>query len=1279
MISNKFSYILIFLISVMFLASMNINAKGDKKNKKGLAKTAAQVANTYIDINNISTLVSNIGFGDYNTNSNLEGTVYPKGSGKTCIFETGFVWGAIPRGETDPRVGGSTYSTGLQPGPIMADGQAAPDPGSDNYRIFRVRSDVYPGGPALDLAADAANEGVTEDALRAQYELDWTQWPAAGTANDLGAPFKDVNGDGKYDPNVDIPGVPGADQTAYWVANDQNKDQMNSLYGADPMGIEVRGTYWAYAQTGALGNMYFKKYTIINKGFQKYTLDSMFVSWWADVDNGNAGDDFVGNDTTLSLTYCYNADAIDNVYAPLPPPVVGADFFQGPVTPGAATDSAIFNGRVVYGKRNLPMTAAYYFINSDPILTDPALGGDPEGSKQFYRLMNGQLPLSGVPFINNSTGETTPFVLTGDPITRTGWIDGQLFPKGDRRQGMASGPFTMAPGDTQEVVVAQIIAGAIPGVDRLSAIGLLKFYDETAQAVYDNFFDIPTPPKSPQVQATTLDHEIILNWGTDSSNVAATEQVVSKGYKFQGYNVYQLPNRSASLSEAARIATFDVIDGILKINDDYFDANSGVVANHVVQFGTDHGVQRYISIKTDAFSSSTPLVNGIKYYFAVTAYSYNPDGVPSALENPIAIIGGANGLTPQSPDPGVQYHAESGAEEDVTHQGTADATVDVTVVDPTKLNGHDYKLFLKPYYYYLAADGKWKRTNYPDSVGKKLNKVGDVSPSTMSGTGLYASKPGTVDLIMSIDLQSPDGDYIDGAKVTFPQGVIINSAEPVADCANGNTETPVIDGQSITWGNNDSTTFGCFDGSQLLKVNISAFTPPLSIDYVLYDDGYGDLYAGDSLGIINATGTFQVTAIGNKFVTQNTWNVMDVTTGQLVVQNQTVYGGVDIYANTEGPGGSTGILQNTNPTDNTANPIFDGLQVAIDGSYEAPINWNTATLDTAPGSKTTFSATSTAGLSDGIDITNYTVFGGTVTSTAYDNFSGVGTQDIDQLQQDYELRFTGVEDTSVINGQTVITVASGGSMATVFRSNSPFEDRPDNTTGSTGPYLIRIPFEVWNVSDPANPRQVNLTFRDRIQTATDDPFYSWNDENREYAIIVNSDYDPNQVITIDDGPTPLNELATWVVVFWSTHWNVGDVVNLKYANPLQPGKDTWTFSAPSAPTMSADAAKEDVQRINVFPNPYYGVNTQEINKYARFVTFNHLPEAAKIRIFNLAGILVRTIDHAGTQFERWDLTNQDGYPVGSGLYIAYIDMPNLGTTKILKLAIIQEQQVLDRF
>lgn len=135
-----------------------------------------------------------------------------------------------------------------------------------------------------------------------------------------------------------------------------------------------------------------------------------------------------------------------------------------------------------------------------------------------------------------------------------------------------------------------------------------------------------------------------------------------------------------------------------------------------------------------------------------------------------------------------------------------------------------------------------------------------------------------------------------------------------------------------------------------------------------------------------------------------------------------------------------------------------------------------------------------------------------------------------------------------------------------------------------------------------------------------------------------------------------------------------------YPNHVFGATDQFAFTTPSV-GYDLNKAKDDVELINVFPNPYYGVNPQELTKYNRWVTFSHLPAKATIRIFNLAGQLVRTItkDDASAQFQRWDLQNENNLPVGSGLYIVHIDMPDLGKTKILKVAIIQEKQILDIF
>lgn len=78
------------------------------------------------------------------------------------------------------------------------------------------------------------------------------------------------------------------------------------------------------------------------------------------------------------------------------------------------------------------------------------------------------------------------------------------------------------------------------------------------------------------------------------------------------------------------------------------------------------------------------------------------------------------------------------------------------------------------------------------------------------------------------------------------------------------------------------------------------------------------------------------------------------------------------------------------------------------------------------------------------------------------------------------------------------------------------------------------------------------------------------------------------------------------------------------------------------------------------------------------MTFNHLPQHAIFRIFTLGGVQVRKLEkNDDTQFFRWDLKNEAGLPVASGMYIVYIDMPELGKTKTLKLMVVQGEQVVE--
>ncbi|MCH7858318.1 MAG: T9SS type A sorting domain-containing protein, partial [Candidatus Marinimicrobia bacterium] len=121
--------------------------------------------------------------------------------------------------------------------------------------------------------------------------------------------------------------------------------------------------------------------------------------------------------------------------------------------------------------------------------------------------------------------------------------------------------------------------------------------------------------------------------------------------------------------------------------------------------------------------------------------------------------------------------------------------------------------------------------------------------------------------------------------------------------------------------------------------------------------------------------------------------------------------------------------------------------------------------------------------------------------------------------------------------------------------------------------------------------------------------------------------------------------------------------------------DVFTFDSP-LPAQTDIAA--DIDKINVFPNPYYGFHLLEQSREQKWVKFNHMPEKATIRIFNLGGTMVRVLEkNDPSQYLEWNLKNQAGFPVASGIYIAYIET-NFGN-KILKLAIVQEEQILQRY
>ena len=1097
--SKYLSFILIFIFLISMPFSLHANYKGNDKDKgkKPLQKTNVNPSQSLININNISCWVSEEGFHDWVVASGWNGA-FPSGTTVGAIFAEGLVWGGKVNDGSTPlvRVNGNTYGTGCSP----------------ITRLYRVRPDFLTGNLLQDAATfnNVSTGAVTAadiQALRDQYQIDWNQWPV-----NEGAPYKDIDQNGTYNPEIDIPGIPGASQTLFIKYNDAISA---SNYGSPPIGLEVSETYWAYSYTGALGNVIYKKVDLVYKGTPtsaaNSSIDSMYIVQWADPDVGASGDDFGGCDTALNLGYAYNSGTPDATYdgLGLAPPAAGYDFLQGVSTyTGNPNDSAMFN---------LKWRKGYKYINPKPMSSYAyfAAGGtwgDPDfeynGTLEFYNLMRGYLPIprypNSTPF-PESVADVTSFgtyLLSGNPVDGTGKLDGAVDGPGDRRIMVTNGPITMHLGDTAQVVVA-LVAGI--GTDHLSSVTNMKKNDETAQIVFDQLFQLPSIDP-PVVQIANLDQKLVLNWGNDAISIDKIENFADKDYTFEGYEVYQIPSPSSSLSEGVLLGTFDVVNGVTAIYDTVLDVN-GTSIPQLSADGKDAGVQRYLNIENDKING-TDLRNGQEYYFAVVSYAYNPAPLLPfhALRSAFVI----QTAIPQTAPPGTVYNGTVGDTLAVVHTGGSDGDAIAIVVDPTALTGHTYEVKFDT----AGGNTTWS------IIDKTLNTTVVSGLTNQAGGETYP----IVDGIM-VKVTGPQPDFKDFQEVSNANGP--HDPSYAAFRFNGSGFPTTLAGDPDRPDANPSgTRWGIHTGA-----NGSG-----SFDYTFFKSRV--LRGSNGTRLIPYDYELRFTAAGGK--------------AYLAFTNE---------ANVDVPFEiwNIGIATPNDPSDdyrmipwvldNLENNVFD-----LSGS-DCPISGgdNDAETDWIYWYQPVNKSAGTAG---------------------YDSY--------------------------------VNNLASGDTTAALDAIGDEVMAR-----------MVLVNFNGGSVSDPNFPNN----FTEQIPPT-----------GSVYRLISTK---PNDV------------------------------------------NDSFTFNAPTV-EQSMAKAKTDVEKINVFPNPYYGYHYRETSPTNHYVTFSHLPDNATIRVFDISGVLVKTITHESTkgQFDSWDLQNDNNYPVASGIYIVHVDMPELGTTKILKLAVIQEQQML---
>lgn len=211
-----------------------------------------------------------------------------------------------------------------------------------------------------------------------------------------------------------------------------------------------------------------------------------------------------------------------------------------------------------------------------------------------------------------------------------------------------------------------------------------------------------------------------------------------------------------------------------------------------------------------------------------------------------------------------------------------------------------------------------------------------------------------------------------------------------------------------------------------------------------------------------------------------------------------------------------------------------------------------------------------------------------------------------------------------------------------------------------------VNFTVWNLTEN---KKMKFAFRDEDDEAGFEGIlsaYKYGRANRDDEIIILND----------------SLVAGWEVAFTNSPTDTiqpqpGDTLFL-YTNKPFLSNDVFEFVM-TGQKIDTEKAKVDMDLIRVVPNPYVVTASWEPqNPYAngrgpRELHFINLPQTCTIRIFNVRGQLVNTLEHKTTLTDGtyiWDMMSKDFLDISYGVYVYHVDAGEIGT-KIGKFAIIK--------
>ncbi len=563
--------------------------------------------------------------------------------------------------------------TDFWPGPLKEDGTTSADVCEKWDKHFVVSAEDITIAINLyrtALANDPTNPSVDCSAIPESVK----GWPATGNKYFAGihqfslprtnqglAKFYDQNGDKLYDPCggdypiIDVKGCESItaipDQMVFWIYNDNGGVHTNSQKSR-AIQMEVQVQAFAYKTNDELNDMTFQRYKLINRALTD--IDSTYFAMWVDPDLGCFQDDYIGCDTTRNLMYVYNQDALDGIVGCVcatgtsnvatycdKVPLLGVDYFRGPNNEAG---------------KEIGMSSFTYYLNTFECNPLPGTT-DPSTAVEYYNYLTGNWR-DGTPFTfggsgyNPGGGRRVKYSFPDAPnLTGASWsMCNANLPCGDRRTIQASGPFKLKPGAINELIIG------VPFVADQSHpcpdIRRLQEADDIAQALFNNCFKIFNGPDAPDMHFVELDRELImiLTNKTDTSLTNnAFEKYKERGlkipptepdsmYTFQGYKIYQLHDANVSVADfndptkARLVSTVDVKDGV-GVKDVFnwkqeIEQNFGnpiFIPELKLAKDNDKGIRHTFKITEDLFARTEDkkLVNHKKYYFTAIAFGYN--------------------------------------------------------------------------------------------------------------------------------------------------------------------------------------------------------------------------------------------------------------------------------------------------------------------------------------------------------------------------------------------------------------------------------------------------------------------------------------------------------------------------------------------------------------------------------------------------------------------------------------------------------------------------------